>query len=149
MKGRTGVSVLRSVEEWHGELARVKKINGHRYELSGFEPWFGEREVRLPSGACHVEKHCVTEILTSSDLTAKGRTLRHCVYSYSWLLLRGGISMWTYRIDGERVLTVEVDNRTRRVVQCRGRANRQPTLSEMAQVTRWMRLNNLVRAVHL
>jgi hypothetical protein len=149
MKGRTGLSVLRSVDEWHGELAREQKVHGHRYDPSGFKPWFADRKVRLPSGEHHIEEHCITEISTSKELAAEGRALRHCVYSYSWSVQRGGISIWSYRVDGERTLTLEVDNRTKRVVQCRGRANRPPTWSEMSQIERWMRENGLGRASHL
>lgn len=149
MKGRTGLSVLRSVEEWHGELAREQKIHGHHYAPSGFAPWFDERKVRLPNGGHHLEKHCVTEISTSKELAAEGRALRHCVYSYSWSIQRGGISIWSYRVDGERMLTIELDNRTKRIVQCRGVSNRLPTAGEMVQLGRWMRENGIVRAAHL
>lgn len=146
MKGRTGLSVLRAVEEWHGALSRERKINGHRYDPSGFEAWYHERKVRLPSGGHHMEKHCLTEVTTSKDLAAEGRALRHCVYSYSWSIKNGRVSIWSYRVDGERTLTVEVDNRNKRVVQCRGKNNRVPLASEMAQVQRWMKENGLVGA---
>lgn len=146
MKGRTGVSVLRSVEEWHGHLARERKINGHTYEPSGFNPWFHERKVKLPDGGYFMEKHCITEIATSKELAAEGRALKHCVYSYSHSIQRGVVSIWSYKVGGSRTLTIEVDNRTRRVVQCRGALNLRPTKGQMALVTRWMKDNSLIKA---
>lgn len=149
MKGRTGVSVLRAVEEWHGQLAKERKINGHTYDPSGFDAWYHERKVRLPAGGYHKEKHCITEVTSSKELAAEGRALRHCVYSYSWSIQRGNVSIWSYKVEGERRLTIEVDNRTRRVVQCRGKSNRLPTRSELAQVKKWMQENSLVSAAWL
>jgi hypothetical protein len=146
MKGRTGLSVLRSVEEWHGQLSKERKINGHSYDPSGFEAWFHERKVKLPSGGHHKEKHCITEVATSKELAAEGRALKHCVYSYSWSVQRGQVSIWSYKVDGERQLTIEVQNSTKRVVQCRGKNNRVPVNSEVAQVRRWMQENGLVCA---
>ena len=143
MKGRTGLSVLRAVEEWHGDLAKERKIDGHKYDPSGFEPWYHERKVRLPSGGHHMQKHCITEVATSKELAAEGKKLSHCVYSYSWSIKRGQISIWSYRVDGERTLTVEVDNRNKRVMQCRGKSNRAPTLQELAQVRKWMQENGI------
>lgn len=149
MKGRTGISVLRAVEEWHGQLARERKINGHAYDPSGFDAWFHERKVKLPTGGNHMEKHCITEVANSKELAAEGRTLKHCVYSYSWSVQRGQVSIWSYKVDGERQLTIEVDNRTKRVVQCRGKSNRMPVSSEIAQVRRWMQKNGLISATWL
>lgn len=146
MKGRTGISVLRAVEEWHGELSRERKINGHTYAPSGLLPLMHERKVRLPSGAHHVEKIAILEIATSKELAQEGRALRHCVYSYSWQIQRGGTSIWSYRVDGERALTIEVRNPERRIVQVRGRNNRVPTKQEMAQIDRWVKENNLTKS---
>jgi len=149
MKGRTGLSVLRAVEEWHGQLARERRIYGHTYDPSGFDAWFHERKVKLPTGGNHMEKHCITEVASSKELAAEGKTLRHCVYSYSWSIQRGQVSIWSYKVDGERQLTIEVDNRNRRVVQCRGKNNRIPRSPEVAQVRRWMQDNGLICATWL
>jgi hypothetical protein len=149
MKGRTGLSVLRAVENWHGELARERKIHGHIYEPSGFEAWSHDRKVKLPTGGHHWEAHTITEVGTSKELAAEGRALKHCVYSYSWSVQRGVVSIWSYKIDGERQLTIEVNNQTKQIVQCRGAHNRAPVASEVAQVRQWMRENGLVASKHL
>ena len=146
MKGRTGLSVLRAVEEWHGSLAKERQIHGHKYDPSGFQPLFYERKVRLPSGGHHIEKNCILEVGTSKELAAEGRALRHCVYSYSWSIQRGSVSIWSYHTDGTRRMTIEVRNKERRVTQVRGKNNRAPTKSEMAQIDRWVKDNNLSKA---
>ena len=145
MKGRTGVSVLRAVDEWHGELAKERAIKGHTYEPSGFDAWKMHRKVKHPyvPGAFHEEAHTITEVLASKALAEEGRKLHHCVYSYSWSIKRGNVSIWSYRIDGTRVLTIELRNREKRIVQVRGARNRKATQSEMSFVKRWAQENGL------
>lgn len=137
MKGRTGVSVLRAMEEWHEGLAKARKIGEHTYVPSGIVPWSHQKKVKLPNGAHYLEEHTVTEILTSKELATEGKALRHCVYSYSSYIQRGHTSIWSYKADGRRVLTIEVNNKTRRIMQIRGLCNRSALDSEMAYVKRW------------
>lgn len=146
MKGRTGVSVLRAVEEWHGNLAKDRALNGEKFHPSGFSPWFHEREVELQGGASYFEKHCITEVLSSKELANEGRVLCHCVSTYAPYVRNGKTSIWSYKVDGSRALTIELDNRNRRVVQVRGGYNSKPTDSQLGWVRRWMATNNLIWA---
>ena len=143
MKGRTGVSVCREVERWHGELARGRKVDGKIYPTSGFVPSYGERRVRLPNGAVVVEPWCVIELICSADLLEEGKVLRHCVYTYSHWIERGRSSIWSLRIAGARTLTIEVDHASRRVVQVRGKSNRLAREDEMRLVRQWAATNGL------
>lgn len=143
MKGRTGTSVLRAMEEWHGELAKERKIRGHVYKPSGYAPAFYERKVKLQGGGHHMEKHAFIELLSSKELASEGRAQKHCVYSYSWSVQRGNVSIWSYRIDENRALTIEVRSQTRQIVQVRGAHNRPASTSEMVWVKRWASENDL------
>lgn len=85
----------------------------------------------------------MTEILTTRDLLAEGRALRHCAYTYSWAIKRGRCSVWSYKVDGQRRLTLEVSHGRKQVVQVRGNKNRLPKPSELLLLQRWMRDNEL------
>lgn len=143
MKGRTGTSVLRAVEEWHGQLAKERRIRAHNYKPSGFGPWYHERKVKLKGQGHYLERHCVVEILTSKELAAEGRAQKHCVYSYSWSVQRGNVSIWSYRVDGQRAVTIEVRNTDRMIVQARGSCNRRATPSEINWINQWALENDL------
>jgi hypothetical protein len=53
---------------------------------------------------------------------------------------RGATGTWA-------MLTIEVRNELRRVVQARGRFNRQPTSAEHHVLTRWAGVNRLTMAL--
>ena len=74
----------------------------------------------------------------------------HCVYSYAGRVERREVSIWAVTMKdglGETgrwaMLTVEVQNDTRRIVQARGRFNRAATPREIGVLSRWAKLNEL------
>ncbi|HEX7862894.1 MAG TPA: PcfJ domain-containing protein [Verrucomicrobiae bacterium] len=70
----------------------------------------------------------MVELLNSTALHAEAGAMRHCVYSYTGRCMRRISGIWSLRVrteNGEkRVLTVEVNPRTRRIVQVRAAQNR-------------------------
>jgi hypothetical protein len=155
MKSRTALALLRDVTEWHQQLHRVKVAGGGAaFEPSGFSPHVSEFEFRDKSGNSIKEIWVVREILSGKDLAEEGRTLKHCVYSYAQSIVRGQISIWslghgptTNKLD--RVLTVEVRNQDKRVVQARGFGNRTATGEEFRIVNTWAQNNGLRLGAHL
>jgi hypothetical protein len=138
MKGRTPESLLRVMREWHRSLAqdRAKTIalSWCPAGFPGFEwtDWAGE-EVRV---------YRIVELLTSSDLFAEGRAMRHCVASYAGSCTSGRTSIWSLRksIETDRVIrmvTIEVSNVQGKIVQVQGRCNRLPTEGERALLASW------------
>jgi len=149
MKGRTVKALGRGMEAWHRELAYEEKIYGVRFTPSGYEE--GIYELR-DSNANEAEKiiWSIEEILSSKELKEDGKTMRHCVYFYTRLISRGECSIWSLRREGKRRLTVEVDSKSRNVVQGRGKFNRQPKKREISLLRRWAGKNNLkVKLWHL
>jgi hypothetical protein len=67
--------------------------------------------------------------------------MRHCVAIYAESIASGGCSIWSLRRDGNRALTIEVDNKRRRIVQAKGKCNRRPEDWELRIVERWAREN--------
>lgn len=79
----------------------------------------------------------VRELDTVEALVAEGAALAHCVATYVSWVRAGRSSLWSLRRAGARLLTLEVWNVERAVVQIRGRANRRATREELAWVDRW------------
>lgn len=127
MKGRCANALLRQVAHWHHGLAKVSG-RGCAWEASGF-PGFERVETDRKTQASQI--WLVRELLSSKELSLEGRALRHCVAIYASSCASGRCSIWSVRVDdgsGERPLvTVEVDRRTRRVIQARGKLNAPPT----------------------
>jgi len=142
MKGRTGTSVLRAVDEWHAELAKVDRIKVRgKFLPSGYSN--GEWEIKRRG---QVETWSCEEILDTGKLLAEGRAMRHCVYSYSRSIADGRVSIWSLRCGESRQLTIEVCNRDRRIVQARGRCNKSPTGIQARELRRWATMNDLTVA---
>jgi hypothetical protein len=137
MKGRGILAMLRAMAEWHGQLAEAKVVYGVIFGASGFRPFALERSARDPSGNYVTEAWKVEEILSSRRLAEEGRALSHCVYSYASSVEQGHTSIWSLSLDGQKLVTVEVRNQARRVVQVRGKFNRAASSREFAIIAQW------------
>lgn len=141
LKGRSLTAVLRLVDRWHGILNRRRAAGSVRFRPAGIGPsrWQTDESV---SPAWRFE-----EILDLEALHEEGEAMYHCVVSYMALVQSGVASIWSARQeqeDGpERVLTIEVRNATRSVVQVRGRRNRYPTKEERNVLKLWAEANGL------
>jgi hypothetical protein len=144
MKGRTALAMIRDMEEWHGILHRLKGSPADVYEQSGLleGTWITKKTDRQTGFEI---KHTWTfkELTTAKELMQEGRSMRHCVYSYSRSVEEGRISIWSLRKDDERALTIEVDNRSETIRQVRGFGNRQANKAEASIVRKWAVKNRL------
>jgi hypothetical protein len=143
IKGRTYRSALRAMEQWHRDLAVQRKLENLVFKPSGFE---GRRYVfkkKLNGRLLYDEVWTMREILQAEDLFEEGKRMRHCVSSYAELIMEGWNSIWSLRCDGVRALTVEVENKGRRIVEARGVCNRAPKPFELAILRRWALFNGL------
>ena len=149
MKGRSPVTFMRGMVEWHGHLSKIKPAAQESWQTIGFKPYHLEKKVTLPGGAHVNEITSIAEILDSKDLATEGRALGHCVYSYLYSIQRGRTSIWSMKkgygsLHNERMVTIEIDNATRKIVQVRGKHNRQPTMSEHDTICAWASEANLI-----
>jgi hypothetical protein len=131
MKGRTVPALLRRVEEWHRELHRESKKAQLEWEPRPDITAFDYTECD------HEEKpllHWTIHELTSrGELQEEGKAMRHCVASYDRSCANGNTSIWSLRVrtaqeqTARRVMTIEVQNSRRAIVQARGRCNKTST----------------------
>ncbi|MCZ6635702.1 MAG: PcfJ domain-containing protein [bacterium] len=135
VKARSIDKLLRQMEEWHAHLIQEAygEENGRTRKgkrvITRWEP-SGIGEYRFMEGKNRSHSHTVwqvQELRSNRELVAEGKALNHCVSSYAKNCRKGNISVWSLRAvtDGlhEPVLTVAVDNMSRRVTQVRGKFN--------------------------
>lgn len=140
MQRRTPETLLRQVEEWHGELRKTKGIDQRFWRPSGWKAASfetGSKDERVTWR--------FTELLTGAELADEGRMMRHCIATYADSCVRGAYSVWSMQREygaREKVLTIAVDAKGV-VVEARGRANRLPDAGEKELVGKWMRHSGL------
>ena len=127
--------------------AQAKAVHGQTYKPSGFKGLFlekGDPDQGKP------ETWYVDEILTSKGLVEEGKALSHCVYSYGWSIEKGNVSIWSLSLLGPdtgytktKQMTIEVSNLTHKVVQFRGKFNRNSTPKEFQALVAFATLNGL------
>lgn len=147
LAGRTPQSIMRLVDAWHVELGS-RKQSGRSWPASGMQ-WFNYLE-SPDEDPVHWR---IEELLQSGDLYAEGRALGHCVASYEHRCLRGVSSIWSLRRrnrEGAYIprCTIEIDPRTRTVVQLRGQHNRHVIGLPRRIVERWAQRERLTVPVH-
>lgn len=141
LKGRTVASVMRGMEQWHGELADLKEFRKRVFDPSGFKGGVWRAVRRKEGRKVPGEVWAVREVLTAKDLVTEGRSMRHCVASYRDVVASRHTSIWSLTEDNRRKLTVEVHNGSRTVMQVRGKGNRLPKVGELKYLMAWVEKN--------
>lgn len=131
MKGRSVPALLLRVEEWHRELNREKR----KAQLE----WEPRPDIHpFEYVECDHEEHpilywTIHELTSRQELQEEGKTMRHCVASYDSSCASGNSSIWALRVrtpleeKARSVMTIEVHNHRRAIVQARGRCNKTST----------------------
>ncbi len=135
MKGRTPASLLRQVARWREEWADPSKPR--RVRLTWARSSIGEY--------CQVEEDgtiwTIRELLDSAALVAEGRSMHHCVASYTAPCWKRSTTIWSLGIEqpGDRkcVLTIEVNPETREIHQASMACNEVPDDPSRAHLERW------------
>ncbi len=147
MKGRTADSLLRQVEAWHRELGRAGSGAGS-WERSGI----GELDFEVGVRRKNLRVWRIRELLSTAELAAEGRAMRHCVALYASSCAQGACSIWTMELHGfdesqgrpwvHKHVTIRVTSQGV-IAECRGRANRAPTQQEHEVLARWAQQEGL------
>lgn len=78
------------------------------------------------------------ELTSGRELLREGEALHHCVASYAALCASGHSAIVSLSRNGIRRLTIELDPRTRQIVQVRGLQNRSASEKEGEVISRWL-----------
>ncbi len=124
LQGRTPRSLDRFIERWR-RPATPPAPAGEGWRPSGLAGLEMQDRSR-PEGAVRWQ---IVELLGARELRSEGQRLRHCVGGYVHACVAGRSSIWSLRFargdeEPRSSYTIEVDPRSRRVVQIRGLRNR-------------------------
>ena len=144
MKGRTAMTVIRGMLEWHQQLAHMTPDSRYKgklvFEASGYKELYLDLS-NPDANPPKVEIWRTKEILTAKELYDEGRRQGHCVASYAHSIENKRISIWTLTKEDEKgnwaMLTMELVSSTGAIVQARGRFNRPATPMEQQMMNRW------------
>lgn len=136
LKGRTVASLARRAEAWRAE---ARPEDGGRafmaWESTRIEEYF-EADESDPDRAWTIR-----ELLDSDALAAEGMSMHHCVATYAEPCARRESSIWSLGEETphgrKRLLTIEVEPKTRQVVQASMRCNDDPDARCMALLRAW------------
>ena len=142
LKGRTLESLNGQMIQWHRDLSRVKRLGNQNWEGVYLPDTTYARSPEYP----WVEKEhkwSLHQIKSSKELGEEGNKMHHCVYSYQRSCISGSVSIWSLRLNDERAITIELNNRSASLVQIRGYANRPARPHEMRAIQVWASENGL------
>lgn len=138
IKARTPAALLRSVQEWHLKLSNIASIDDEKWHSSNI---IGFRYLQKGTANTGNKTWTIQELRSNKELAIEGQTQSHCVASYSDECRNGESSIWTMHVNSKgskiKLLTIEVENSTRKIVQIRGRHNRASTADEEKIVKLW------------
>lgn len=126
MKGRTLTALQQRVQEWHEELARDSKKPRSSWQPTGI----GDFLVQEKDSYGTENVWTIRELLNTVAMLEEGRELKHCVRTYADDCQKGKTSIWSLRVrpthdsKTRRLLTIEVNNSRRAIVQVRGSCNK-------------------------
>jgi hypothetical protein len=148
MKGRTVLALLRVVEDWHRTMGAYWN-KGKEMEPKTWQPAVF-KNFKYEEGGVHDTRKIfyIRQVTSSLELRHESRVMKHCVYSYTSDCLSGRTSIWTLLLadtDGfpDKLLTIEVSNPTKSIMQIRGKLNRMPTVGEMKIIEQWASVEGL------
>jgi hypothetical protein len=137
-KGRTVRSALNAAREYERLIValragtKVLSWSSHGWDWSSPVAKNGETAWKA------------VELLTSKVLAEEGAAQGHCVGSYADLCFRGTSAIVQIMFRGERKATIEVDPRTKRLVQVRSKFNSMPAPEVAEIVSQWAKQFGLV-----
>jgi hypothetical protein len=143
IKGRSKDRILEDMELWqqHQDILRLKREQS--LPGSGFLDLGWHQEVSDELGLVSNVNWQMREILSKVDLFNEGKTMRHCVYTYRGQIDRGNCSIWTLTANGQKCVTIELNNKSAKVVQMKGKGNRHPHKPELVAIGYWARENGI------
>jgi hypothetical protein len=139
MKGRTAASLLNQTEIWHAGLRKERPRNYLEWKPVGIKE-FEKEEGQSTSKNHKIWK--IVELLNSKELSKEGARQSHCVGSYGYSASSGRVSIWSLRLTThgvleESVVTIEVNNSNRSIVQARMKYNKYPDEKSNRLINEW------------
>ena len=123
---------LRRVLEQSLEYYRQRSLPYSNYKWNK-HGWDWEYE------EAHAHKWTFVELTSGEELYLEGKAMRHCVSSYDGRCASGYSAIVSLRYNGGRKVTIELNPRTKQIVQARGAHNKEATDEEKSVIASWMK----------
>jgi len=141
VKGRTLVSMLRTVNEWHESNYRSQ------YTYLQKTTWEGANYAPLAE-TIDTTDYQIVQLTTTLNLVQEGAYMRHCVATYAATCISGHKSIWSLRKKNssgswKSLVTIEI-SKTRKIVQAKARCNAVPKQQYIQLIRAWARREGLV-----
>lgn len=152
MKGRNIENLIRDTHNWHEQLRQLRRRaavearagNSYSYKPDLTSKWqrSSVRPFTFIEGKNEKRKvWSIVEITNAADLYDEGKSMRHCVYSYLSSCISGKCLIFSLKLFGISVVTIEV--RDFRAVQIRGPHNKRPDDKELVVIHNWAKTENI------
>jgi hypothetical protein len=132
MKGRNPQALLDEVEAWHNKISKDRGRDYMEWHPTGIHGFHTTETFQN-----HPRHWKIEELTNSKQLSDEGRSMHHCVASYKYSASQGRCSIWSLKCDGERLVTIEVNNSNKLIVQARGKFNKMPEGKSVEMIRKW------------
>ena len=143
MRGRSLDNLIAESEAWHN---RIQKTRGKHYEEwtpQAALPFSKEEKLGDKINIWTME-----ELTNSKALEDEGRTMKHCVASYRYSCAKGTCSIWSLKLNGNRMATIELANQNKSIVQAKGKMNAVVDGKAFQTLREWAAMNNYMLRVY-
>jgi hypothetical protein len=143
-KRRAAEEFSRQVQAWRSRPAVLKRSASPAWKRSGI----GEFEHQDERHCWHPAFWTIRELLDRDQLLDEGRSMRHCVGRYAVKCADGASSIWSLtcsdsRSQCRRELTIEVNSKSRKIIQARGIGDSWPTREARRVMLLWAKHEGL------
>ena len=140
IKGWTLNSLRRRALAYYDDLAQIRR-GSYAYNVSAETTWLGASykpwEEEEDGNSLKI-----IQITTYKGLLQEGQTLQHCVGSYVGKCLSGEVSIWSLRLNGHPVVTIEITEKGK-IIQAQSRLNSTPKQKYKEIIREWAKRENL------
>jgi hypothetical protein len=132
MKGRNMDALIEATHAWHKELGKESKLDlTATWKDSPIRPY----RVQEGNPERFLRIYEIIEITSAKELHAEGKTMHHCVFSYLHSCIKGNCSIFSLRLNGDRMATIEIRNNA--IVQVRGSRNSKVVEKAALLISNW------------
>jgi hypothetical protein len=138
MHGRTVDSVIKQMEVWHRILRRSKNVKNLEWNRCSIEEF-----TKIDGNEKNQKRFELRELLSSRELKAEGSAMCHCVYSYAQSCFSRNVAIFSLKKNEARLATIEVNLRTKQIVQTRAKYNESISVETANIIRMWASRNGL------
>lgn len=150
IKGRSIQNLIQLSDEWHIAGYHARTLGSPEdWSQCGIKEYKLEIPVKVEEEVVIVSKtYYLVELLSAEALVEEGKKMRHCVGSYASICAKKRSAIFSLRLKTElgkekRLGTIEVDLKSKSIVQAKAKCNAKITPKAKKVLSDWANLENL------